>query len=157
MKQKQEIAKAVQRVLSAEQVEILVAGRAPLSERSSLRFVADQAAKKKRVGFEVDGLPEKYAVKGGLDGDELDDVFRSAAGERGELEAKKAIHRWAKGERADTVPGLPSWVAQAIARPVTAQAALDLAESFRDGRVRTFAEARGGLPNTQQADRAARR
>jgi hypothetical protein len=157
MNQMHEIAKAVQRVLSAEQVEILVAGRAPLSERRSLRFVADQAAQKKRVGFEVDGLPEKYTVRGGLDGDELDDVFRSAAGERSELEAKKAVHRWARGERADTVPGLPSWVAQAIAHPVTAQGVLDLAESFRDGRVRTFGEARGGLPRIQNVDRAARR
>lgn len=136
----------VQNVLDAASVEVFVAGRAPLNDRSSLRFVADQAALKSRTGFTVDGLAEKYEIHGGLASDELDDLFRGVGGERAERDVKATARQWLRGESVAASQGLPAWVQKAVQEPVSAQAAIALADSISAGKVRSYGEAAATRP-----------
>jgi hypothetical protein len=137
----------VQDVLDASSVEVFVAGRAPLNDRPSLRFVADQAALEGRAGFAVDGLPEKYEIQGGVEAAELDAVLRSVGGDRAERDVKAAARQWLRGERVATTLSLPAWVERAIQEPVSAQVATALADSISAGKVRSYGEADATRPS----------
>lgn len=138
----------VQNVLRADRVDVFVAGRAPLAERDSLVFVADQAVAAQRAGFGVEDQAEKYAVRGGLEADELDDLFRTASGSRAELNVREAATHWAKDEPQRSTVQIPLFVEQVMAKPVTASGAEDVAKALRSGRVRSFAEAASLRPTT---------
>ncbi|WP_434716371.1 hypothetical protein [Paraburkholderia sp. A3RO-2L] len=137
----------VQDVLNASSVEVFVAGRAPLNDRLSLRFVADQAALRGRAGFAVDGLREKYEIQGGVAADELDELFISSGGDRAERDVKAAARQWLRGERGAETPGLPNWIEKALQEPVSVQAAAALADSINAGKVRSFGEAGAARPS----------
>ncbi|MFX1767983.1 hypothetical protein PWP93_36550 [Paraburkholderia sp. A1RI-2L] len=145
----------VQDVLDASTVEVFVAGRAPLNDRTSLRFVADQAVINGRAGFSVDGSAEKYEIQGGVAVDEVDDVFRSVGGDRAERDVKAAARQWLRGELVATTPGLPAWVEAAIHAPVSAQAATALADTIRAGKVRSYGEAGATRPSPAAPSAAA--
>lgn len=131
----------VQAVLDAASVEVFVAGRAPLNDRASLCFVADQAALNGRPGFALDGVAEKYDIRGGIASEEVDDVFRSVGGDRAERDVKIAARQWLQGENVTATQGLPVWVQNAVREPASPQAATGLADSIRAGKVRSYGEA----------------
>jgi len=148
----------VQSVLRADRVEVFVAGRAPLAKRDSMVFVADQAAASERAGFSVESQSEKYSVKGGLEADELDDLFKAASGSRAELNVRKAAAQWARAESGGERHQLPLFVEQELAKPVTAAAAEQVATALRSGRIRSFGEAGALRPTTvPSAGKSARR
>jgi hypothetical protein len=121
-------------------------------------FVADQAAASERAGFSVESQSEKYSVKGGLEADELDDLFKAASGSRAELNVRKAAAQWARAESGGERHQLPLFVEQELAKPVTAAAAEQVATALRSGRIRSFGEAGALRPTTvPSAGKSARR
>lgn len=137
----------VQDVLDASSVEVFVVGRAPLNDRTSLRFVADQAVLNGRTGFTVDGVTEKYDIQGGVAVDELDDVFRAVGGDRVERDVKTAAQQWLQGGRRETTAELPVWVEKVIQEPPSVQAATSLADAVSEGKIRSYGEAGAIIPS----------
>lgn len=147
----------VQAVLDAASVEVFVAGRAQLNERASLRFVADQAALNGRSGFALDGVAEKYEIRGGVTPEEVDDVFRSAGGDRAVRDVTVAARQWLKGENVAATHGLPVWVRDAVREPASPQAATALADSVRAGKARSYGEAAVIRPTTPEVPERGKR
>ncbi|MCW3587419.1 hypothetical protein [Burkholderia cenocepacia] len=130
----------VKQVLGGESVDVYLVGRAALSERQSLRFVADQAARSDRPGFAVDMQPEKYQIRGGLAGDELDELFRGAAADRVERDFKVAAKNWLNGAPFTAPSGIPKPAAALLAQTATVERGISLAELLSSGELRKFAE-----------------
>lgn len=138
--------KHIQSVLDAEEVGVHTAGRLRLADRNSLCFIAEQAASLQRPGFAVDGVVEKYRIQGGLLADELDDLFRSAAGHKAEQDLRLAVHDWVKGKPVTAAEGLPLDVWKQLQVPPSVAGLNKIATALKQGDVYDFAESAGARP-----------
>ncbi len=144
---------SIQSVLDAPTVSIFVAGREDLASRASLAFVADQARDASRPGFALGEEPEKFIVRGGLHVEEVDALFRAAAGRRAEHAVRMAVQGWARGVAPDSDTRIPVPIHREMQVPVTVSSLTKVAEGLRAGVVRAYGEASGARPIRQSVGR----
>lgn len=138
--------KHIQSVLEADEVAVHTAGRLRLADRKSLCFIAEQASLLQRPGFAVDGVVEKYRIQGGLLADELDDLFRSAAGHKAEQDLRLAVHDWVKGKPVTSNDGFPVDIRKQLQVPPSVTGLNKIATALKQGNVYDFAESAGLRP-----------
>lgn len=134
----------LQNVLSAQEVEVGVAGVSELGNRTSLQFIAGQAVERGISGFAIDGIDGKFRLPDSVHLADLRNVYGAAGAAVALAEVKAAFAGWAAGKMASHVSDL---VAEPVVKVLRNTASVAGAEMLRgaltDGTIAEFGSATG--------------
>lgn len=134
----------LQAVLRAKDVEVGLAGTAPLSERGAMMFVAGQAILRKVTGLEVDGVEAKFKMPASVELSDVKELFSRAGGAMAETEVRSAIPSWANGKPPYRFSDLvPENVGRILRGGLSKTGIETVSDALQSGAVRDFGAKQG--------------
>ncbi|MGS0741100.1 hypothetical protein ACVBEF_04570 [Glaciimonas sp. GG7] len=134
----------LQTVFSAGDVEVGLAGTAPLETRTSMQFLAGQAIMHRVTGFEIDGIDGKYKLPSSIALRDVKNLFVYAAGELAMAEVRSTIPGWANGKPAAKFSDLvPESIARILRGSPSLSGIASVQAALVSGMVKDFASKQG--------------
>lgn len=134
----------LQSVLSAPEVEVGVAGTAPLGSRASLQFIGAQAIERNISGFAIEGVQGKFALPNSVSLRDLRSLYGAAGAEMALLEARSTFAAWASGKPAARLSEMVTETAAKVLRgPMSVVGAEGLRAALTDGTIAEYGGAMG--------------
>ncbi len=134
----------LQSVLSAPEVEVGVAGVAPLGSRASLQFIGSQAIERNVSGFAIEGVQGKFALPDSVGLADLRALYGAAGAEMALTEARSTFAAWASGKSAARLSDMVTETAAKVLRgPMSVAGAEEVRAALTDGTISEYGRTMG--------------